>query len=111
MSSPTWPSGPRRWDTLTAAVWSRLGDGASMQGRMTGGAPPTRARSRAFTFLVAAAAVPALLVGQSVLAGAATAAPAALNVATAPMTPSLAAQLSTNVNQHVIVIMKSQLAA
>ena len=82
-----------------------------MHGRMTGGAPRARARSRAVSLVIAAAAVPALVVGQAVVATAATAAPSAPNAATAPMTPALAAQLSQNVNRHVIVIMKSQLPA
>jgi Subtilase family len=79
-----------------------------MQGRMTGGAPRAHARSRTISLVVAAVSALALVLGQSV---AATAAPSAQSVATAPMTPALAAQLSQNVNQHVIVIMKSQLPA
>jgi hypothetical protein len=82
-----------------------------MQGRLTGGALRARARSRAISLVVAAASVLALVVAQSAVATADTAAPAAPSVALAPMTPALAAQLSQNVNKHVIVIMKSQLAA
>jgi hypothetical protein len=81
-----------------------------MQRRMTGGVR-RHARSRAISLVIAVASASTLVAGQAVAAMAATAAPAAPSAALAPMTPALAAQLSKNVNQQVIVFMKSQPAA
>ncbi len=66
--------------------------------------------SKARSIFVVAAAVSGLVAGQSVAAVAAPAAPAAGSSAQAPLTPAQIAALSQNVNQPVIVILKSQLA-
>ena len=71
-----------------------------------------RATARNISVLVAGASAAALVAGQfAAKAAAAPAAMAATRLAQQPMSPGLAAQLSKNVSQHVIVIMKGQLAA
>jgi hypothetical protein len=75
-----------------------------MRSRSTRGVPRMAVSGRTVSLVTAAAAVPALLIGQ---AGMAMAAPAAPDVF-GQMTSALAAQLSQNVNKPVIVIMANQ---
>ena len=83
-----------------------------MQRRMPRAALPARTRNRALSLLVAVS-VPALVASQAMLAAGSPAAAStqAVSVAQQPLTPALAAQLSKNVSQHVVVIMKHQFAA
>ena len=64
-------------------------------------------RRRSRSIVIAAVAL-ALVISQSVAAVAAPAGPVADGAPQAPLTPALAAELSQNVNQPVIVILKSQ---
>ncbi len=82
-----------------------------MPGHSSGAALRAHVRSRKVPILAAAGSIMAVVVGTSVTAVAATAAPASHPSAYRPMTSTLAAQLSKNVNQHVIVLLKQQFAA
>jgi hypothetical protein len=75
-----------------------------MRSRSARGVPRMAVSGRTVSLVTAAAAVPALLIGQ---AGVAMAAPAAPGVY-GQMTSALAAQLSQNVNKPVILIMANQ---
>ena len=72
--------------------------------------PKSCAKSLRISLFAAALAVPMLVVAQSGVVGAAQVVPAVRSALQRPMTATLAAQLSKNVDRKVIVILKSQLA-
>jgi Subtilase family/Peptidase inhibitor I9 len=79
-----------------------------MRGSMAGGAVRARASRKTIPLIATAAAVPALVLSQGVTAASAAPATPAVSSVLGAMTPTLAAQLSKNVTQHVIVLLKSQ---
>jgi hypothetical protein len=88
----------------TVASWPPLEDEASMPGKSM------RVRSRKVPYLAAVGSVLAVVAGTAG-ASAAQAAPDSHSLAFAPVTKALAVKLSKNVNQHVIVVLKTQFAA
>ncbi len=82
-----------------------------MPGHSSGGARRVRVRSRKVPIVAAAGSALAVVAGLSATTVAANAAPDVHSAKYAPMTSALAAQLSKNVNQHVIVVLKKQFVA
>ena len=75
-----------------------------MRGSMAGCAVRARASRKTIPLIATAAAVPALVLSQGVTAASAAPATPAVSSVLGAMTPTLAAQLSKNVTQHVIVL-------
>jgi hypothetical protein len=84
-----------------------------MRGRQQVRAQRARNRIRTASVLAVAASVPLLVAGTPLTANAAPVHPATARASalSGPLTPALVKQLSKNVNQHIIVIMKDQLLA